>query len=163
MSLELPDEPLMITCVPRQVQGVIDILLTNAVNYNRDNGWIDVSLSGTADEATLVVTNAGLELKAKEIRQVFDVGFRGRAALKSGVAGSGLGLNLARTLVEQHGGTLAISQGPEEGVTIASVTLPSDEPSTTEVSHRDQNAPTTADDVDISPEPATEDASSTSA
>lgn len=163
VSLELPDEPLVITCFPRQVQGVIDILLTNAVNYNRDNGWIDVSLSGTADEATLVVTNVGLALKAKEMRHVFDVGFRGRAALKSGVAGSGLGLHLARTLVEQHHGTLAISRGPDEGVTIASVTLLSDEPSTTEVSRRDQNAPTTADDVDISPEPATEDASSTSA
>lgn len=95
----------------------LSILLTNAMSYTPAGGSIGVTVSQSGDRCGISVCDTGPGIALDEQSRLFERFFRGKTARKSGVSGTGLGLPLAREIVERHQGTLEVrSSGiPGEG------------------------------------------------
>ena len=106
--------PQWIRCDPAGMRLVLDILLDNAIKYTDDSDEITlVGKKATEGGIELSVSDLGAGIPADEVGKLFDRGFRGRSA--NGVPGSGLGLYMARAVVEVHGGTLTVENFSESG------------------------------------------------
>jgi two-component system, chemotaxis family, CheB/CheR fusion protein len=106
---------------PDRMRQVITNLLTNAVRFTPEGGWIRVKLRATKSEQVITVTDNGAGITAEQLPHVFE---RYYQATPDGKTGLGLGLSLVRDIVALHGGTVeAASDGPGKGATFT-VRLP---------------------------------------
>jgi heavy metal sensor kinase len=106
----------------RLAQVIIN-LLTNAIDYNKPGGEVRLSLQSQNHTVMLTVSDTGNGIAAADLPQVFKRFFRADAA-RSGVAGhSGMGLAIAKAIVEAHGGSIEASSQPGVGSTFT-VRLP---------------------------------------
>jgi signal transduction histidine kinase len=83
-------------------------LLTNAVKFSPDGAAIRVLCSRTADEVELAVVDEGVGIEEQDLPRLFDRFFRTSQATRAAVQGAGLGLTIARRIVEEHGGTITV-------------------------------------------------------
>ena len=93
-------------------------LLDNAVKYGTDdNHWIGVfaSLDSSTRAVEIRVADHGPGIPPDERQRIFEPFFRGRGATRDQVHGTGLGLNLAKRIVEAHGGTIQVNSEPMQG------------------------------------------------
>jgi signal transduction histidine kinase len=98
-----------------RLQQVVWNLLSNAVKFTPRGGNVDVTLSGDPASAVIVVTDTGRGMDPDALSRVFDRFYQTAPAVGSG-EGLGLGLTIARHLVQMHGGTLtASSPGTDMG------------------------------------------------
>ncbi|WP_229831212.1 PAS domain-containing sensor histidine kinase [Actinoplanes ianthinogenes] len=108
---------------PERLREVLDELLTNAVTWAVAGTAVNVGVHADAGAAVVTVSNVGEGIPAEERGRLFDLFFRGEAARHQGVPGHGLGLTVARAVVEQHGGTLTVSE-PGPAATTFTLRLP---------------------------------------
>jgi two-component system heavy metal sensor histidine kinase CusS len=99
-------------------------LADNAVKYNERGGSIEMTLVRQNDDAVFTITNTGIALPVELRSRVFERFFRGDLAHNSATEGSGLGLSIAKSIVEAHQGVIGYSVLPD-GRTQVVVTLPS--------------------------------------
>ncbi|MCW5805887.1 MAG: hypothetical protein KIT31_26180 [Deltaproteobacteria bacterium] len=118
ISTRLPPGAVAVTADRDRILQVLANLLGNAMKHARGSA-IEVSVERVEREAAITVRDRGPGIGASELPHVFDRYWRGRA--KKG--GAGLGLAIARGIVEAHGGTLRATSVPGEGAAF-SFTLP---------------------------------------
>jgi two-component system OmpR family sensor kinase len=118
---EIPDRMFVPGDADRLTQ-VLLILLDNALKYTPSGGHVTVSAGVDRGSVVITVRDTGVGISSEELPRVFDRFFRGDRARPMG--GAGLGLSIARWLVNEHSGTLRLRSAPDGG-TIAVVTLPS--------------------------------------
>lgn len=112
------------------LEQTLAILLTNAINYTPSGGHIVVKTVKQASDAKMwigfSVTDNGPGINPTDQHRLFERFFRGASARASGVAGTGLGLALAREIIDRHSGRIEIESSgiPGEG-TCFTVWLPS--------------------------------------
>ncbi|MDZ5660834.1 PAS domain S-box protein [Nocardioides sp. zg-1308] len=110
-----------------RLRQVVDNLLANAVSFSPPGGCVTTTLveGADTDDAQLVLTVAdeGEGIDAADLEHVFERFHRGDNARRLGVPGSGLGLDIVRTIVEAHGGRVTIESSPVAGTSV-SVVLP---------------------------------------
>jgi len=99
-------------------------LLTNAAKYTPDGGHIAISLTADDTHATVHVQDTGIGLASDQLQRVFELFTRVRDTQYIGVDGLGVGLALARHLIEQHGGTITVSSKGEMRGSRFTVRLP---------------------------------------
>ena len=116
-------EPLSLDGDAHRLRQVVDDLLANAVRYSPGGGDVHVGLRERPGVAELTVTDDGIGTPAEERDRVFDRFYRASNVRHQGIAGQGLGLSLARTIVELHGGTIRLAGHRPHGTT-ATVRLP---------------------------------------
>ena len=108
---------------PARLRHVLDNLVSNALRF-RDPGkaesWVQVRLRATAEGYELRVSDNGLGLAADARDHLFELLYRAAPARP---AGPGVGLAVAKLLVEQSGGTLTVDSGEGQGTTFT-VCLP---------------------------------------
>ncbi|MBV8342942.1 MAG: response regulator, partial [Gammaproteobacteria bacterium] len=123
LTLEMPKEPLTIEGDAARLTQVISNLLNNAARYTPPRGKILVRLRRDEDKVHISVQDNGRGLNSQALKNVFEMFYQAReSGLNS--TGLGIGLTLAKKLVEMHGGTIvAESAGPNRGSTFT-VTLP---------------------------------------
>jgi PAS domain S-box-containing protein len=114
---------------PKLFEQVLNVLLENAFHYTPADGRIMVSTELRADDgkrwAGLTVSDTGEGIPPDEIDRVFERFFRGKSSLRLGLSGAGLGLALAKEIVERHGGSIeVVSEGKPGKGTVFSVWLP---------------------------------------
>ncbi len=99
---------------PTRLRQVLLNLLTNAVKYNRPGGevWIEAQRSG--ERVRVAVCDSGRGMNAAELQQAFEP-FNRLGREFDGIEGTGIGLPIARSLVQQMGGTLHASSTPGRG------------------------------------------------
>jgi len=90
-----------------RLRQVLVNLLSNAIKYNRDGGRVDVALGADDDRVTIEVRDTGVGLSEAQLGGLFQP-FNRVGAERSGVEGTGLGLVIARQLVESMGGRLEV-------------------------------------------------------
>ena len=117
----------------QRVQQVLDNLLSNALRYTPDGGRITVGLARENESVQVTVTDTGPGIPTEALPNVFERFYRAdqsRERLSDG-GGSGLGLAVARSIVEAHGGRIGVYSPPEQGATFW-FSLPVDGPKGTE-------------------------------
>jgi CheY-like chemotaxis protein len=122
LDLDVAAEPLRVMGEARRLQQVVGNLVSNAVKFTPEGGRVQVRLSRAGDAACIEVADSGAGIGPDLLPHLFE---RVRpAAAKRTQKGLGLGLPIARHLVERHGGRIeAVSPGPDQGSTF-SVSLP---------------------------------------
>lgn len=103
---------------------VLDNLLSNAIRHTADGTQVTVRLRGAPDEVVLSVMDLGPGLTAEQLERVFERFYRADSSRSRARGGSGIGLAIARALVELMGGRIwAESEGPGGGAAF-NVALP---------------------------------------
>ena len=99
-------------------------IIDNALQYNRPGGNAELAVSRDGDAVLVRLADTGLGIDEDELPLVFDLFFRGRRARAQGRReGIGLGLSLVKRIVEDHGGTIAVT-GRAGGGTTVTIRLP---------------------------------------
>jgi PAS domain S-box-containing protein len=112
---------------PGRLQQVFWNLLSNAVKFTPAGGRIDVTLDFVGDRAVIRVSDTGIGIRADLLPVVFDRFRQADSSITRAHGGLGLGLAIAKQIVEMHGGTVEAAS-PGEGLgTTMSVTLRSGE------------------------------------
>lgn len=116
LSLQLPAQEIEVNGDPLRLSQVVANLVTNAVKYTPEGGQISVSAEVVDGEVVITVTDTGIGMEPAEIDRMFDLFSQGEAAVNRANGGLGIGLALARTIVELHEGwIMAGSAGPGRG------------------------------------------------
>ena len=124
LALYLSEEAILADVDPVRISQVISNLLTNATKYTRPNGCIALVSSMQGGQWRLEVIDSGIGLSPDAIERVFDMFAQERDALEHAEGGLGIGLGLAKGIIEAHGGAIsATSGGPGLGSAF-SFTLP---------------------------------------
>lgn len=113
-----------LVCDPGKLQRVFDNLLRNAVNYSYPKTEVLVSLEQRDDLAVVLVKNHGKTIPPEKLNRIFEQFFRLDSSRASSTGGAGLGLAIAREIVELHGGSIK-AESAEESIAFT-VTLPLD-------------------------------------
>ena len=116
---------------PLRVQGDADRLeqifvnlLNNAVKYTPEGGEIRVMAEEEAGSAVIRISDNGVGIPQEILPHVFDLFTQARTTLDRAQGGLGIGLTVVRTLVELHGGSVAVESGPQIPGTKLTVNLP---------------------------------------
>ena len=123
--LDLP-EKLVGDCDPDKLARVFDNLLRNACHYSFPDTEVTISGHAQGDRAVLVFANQGPDIPPEKLSRIFEQFFRLDTARSSASGGAGLGLAIAKEIVELHGG--AISAGSTDGQITFTVILPLEAP-----------------------------------
>jgi signal transduction histidine kinase/ActR/RegA family two-component response regulator len=116
LEIELPAEPVTVDADPLRLAQVVANLLTNAAKYTDPQGTIQVTAARTGDDVTIEVRDNGIGMRPEALTEIFDMFTQVRSAEDRSSGGLGIGLALAKGLVELHGGTIqAASEGPGRG------------------------------------------------
>lgn len=108
---------------PVRLAQVLENLLSNAIKYSPNGGEIVVRVERAGGAARVSVTDQGIGIPPEELPRLFQRFTRTAAAQASQVSGLGLGLYIAKTLVEAHGGRIEVTSTAGRGSTFT-VTLP---------------------------------------
>lgn len=121
----LPEAPLWLDADPARLQQILVNLLANAAKYTPEGGRIALVAAQEGVEAVIQVQDSGIGITPERLARIFEpLGEAGHALNHVQGEGSGLGLGVARRLVEIHGGSIrAQSAGPGQG-SVFTVRLP---------------------------------------
>ena len=123
LSLDLPDNLPPVNIDWQQVNQVLHNLLENAAAYTHKGGTINVAAAKQGDWVEVSVSDTGEGIPAEDLPNIFERFYRVDKSRARVTGGSGLGLTIARRLVEAHGGTITVQSKLGKGSRF-SFTLP---------------------------------------
>jgi signal transduction histidine kinase/CheY-like chemotaxis protein len=116
LQSELPQQALLAHADQTRIAQIVINLLSNAVKFTASEGTITVRLARENDGVILSVKDTGIGITTEALPKVFNMFFQGKSLLKQVSSGLGVGLALAKALVELHGGSIeARSEGENLG------------------------------------------------
>ena len=119
-SVELRLDPAPVPALqgdPARLGQLLDNLVSNAVKFTPPGGRVVVALGASGDDVVLAVSDTGIGVPPAEQRRLFDRFFRASAAQERAIEGTGLGLTIARAIVDAHGGSIGFTSVEGEGTT----------------------------------------------
>jgi signal transduction histidine kinase len=115
-SCELPPDLGIVRCDPFRVQQAVGNVIGNALKFTPTEGAVQLTARVLDDVVEILVRDTGPGIAQEHLKSIFEPFIRLQA--HSATAGLGLGLNIARKLIELHGGSIrAESEGPGSGAT----------------------------------------------
>jgi signal transduction histidine kinase/ActR/RegA family two-component response regulator len=116
LRTEMPDDSLYVIGDGVRIAQVLGNILSNAVKYTPQGGEIVIDVREAGDAVQIAVRDNGVGMSVETIPVIFDLFVQSQNSLERSEGGLGIGLPLARTLVELHGGQIsAFSEGPGHG------------------------------------------------
>lgn len=113
IDLSAPMNELMLTVDPERIRQVLTNLISNAIRYSPRGSSVRVELSSAGTSARISVTDSGPGIAAADLPHVFDRYYKSVDS-----RGMGLGLSIAKYIVEAHGGQIRAESEPGQGTTI---------------------------------------------
>jgi signal transduction histidine kinase len=121
LQLYVADNPSPLWADPMRLGQMLDNLLSNAVKFTPAGGQVIVAVATNGEGARVDVSDTGVGIPEDELDQLFQRFYR--ASTATAVKGTGLGLSITKTIVEAHGGTIAVQSEVGVGTTFT-VDLP---------------------------------------
>ena len=128
LALRVPDGPLAVSGDADRLAQVFMNLFDNASKYTHEDGHIRLLARASGDRVVVRIADDGMGMPADILECVFDLFARGTQAMAVHKGGLGIGLAVARELVEAHGGTISASSEGEGLGSAFDVVLPAAEP-----------------------------------
>lgn len=128
LQVDVPDGELFAVADANALRRVLCSLVENSIKYTPEGGSIRLSAKREGDEVIIRISDTGCGIEASDIPHVFEKFYRGRPSAKNRVNGDsstaeapgiGLGLYLARTIVEEFGGRIYVEASNDRGTTLA--------------------------------------------
>ena len=107
---------------PHRIEQVVENLVANALRHTPDRGSIELRAESANGAIVISVADSGTGVPSEQLPYVFDRFYKVDEARTNGSGGSGLGLSIAKAIVERHGGTIGLASQP--GRTVFTITLP---------------------------------------
>lgn len=121
-----PSSPVIVLADAEKIRMVLDNLVSNASKYTPDGGSIIITLRQTGSLATMAIGDTGVGIQPEDIKKLFQKFSQIDNHINHVGGGSaGLGLYLAKSIVELHGGQINVTSKPDKGTTFT-VELPLD-------------------------------------
>ncbi|MFJ6000441.1 ATP-binding protein [Streptomyces sp. NPDC092370] len=118
LDTDCPDRPLVCEADSDQLDRVLMNLLSNAVKFTPHEGQVRVSAAQQDGHAVISVSDTGIGIPTAEQKQLFTRFFRASNANDAAIPGTGLGLTIVRTIIDNHGGTTEIHSREGQGTTV---------------------------------------------
>jgi signal transduction histidine kinase len=119
LKVELAESLPSVSCAPEHLQRVLRNLLTNALRHTPSDGAVAVRAVSVGDEVQVVVEDSGIGLTGEATQRMFERFWRADASRTRASGNAGLGLAIARGLVEAHGGRVWAENRREGGARVA--------------------------------------------
>jgi signal transduction histidine kinase len=123
VTFEVPEEPVNIQGDIPNLESMVSNLVSNALKFTEDGGWVRCTLRVVDGAARLQVSDSGLGIPLAEQPDLFTRFYRSSTARAHAIQGSGLGLTIVASVVHQHGGEISFISEDEVGSTFT-VNLP---------------------------------------
>lgn len=118
LIVDIPSDFPIVDADPRWIRQVFRNILDNAVKYSPDGGLIVIRGEVRATQVVISISDQGIGISPEDLIPLFEKFFRVRSALQYHVAGTGLGLPIARAVVEAHGGRIWVESKVGHGTTV---------------------------------------------
>jgi two-component system sensor histidine kinase BaeS len=125
LDLSLPPEPVMVFGDPDRLQQLLSNLLSNSQRYTETGGRVEITLKAGQGSALLDIQDTAPGVAPEHLPKLFDRLYRVEGSRSRATGGAGLGLAIARNIVEAHGGGIEASDSPLGGLRVR-VRLPVD-------------------------------------
>jgi PAS domain S-box-containing protein len=113
LRVSLPTHPVYVVFDSTRLAQIFGNLLSNAVKYTPRGGQIDLEVQVAGDEVVARIRDTGIGIKPELLERIFEMFTQADASLERRQGGLGIGLTLARQLVEMHGGRIAARSAGE--------------------------------------------------
>jgi signal transduction histidine kinase len=123
--LEIGDDVPPIRGDRARLTQLVDNLLSNAIKFTPAGGRVDVRVTGEGEGVTIEVADTGMGISQADQERLYERFFRAKAAGEAAIQGTGLGLTIAKAIVDAHRGTISLESAKGEGTTFR-VRLPVD-------------------------------------
>ena len=108
VAFEVPPDPVMVHGDVQSLESLVSNLVTNALKFTEDGGWVRCRLQKAEGSARLEVSDNGLGIPEDEQAELFTRFFRSSTAQEHAIQGSGLGLTIVDSIVQSHGGDISV-------------------------------------------------------
>lgn len=122
VRISVAGEPVQISGVGTFLYEMVYNLCDNAVKYNVENGSVEVTVSGSDQEAVITVRDTGIGIPPEYQSRIFERFFRVDKSRSKASGGTGLGLSIVKHIAQYHHGTIGLQSEAGKG-TVISVTL----------------------------------------
>ena len=117
------DQPAVVSVDANRIGQALDNLISNAIKFTPQGGKVQLLIENRGTTCALRVTDTGYGIPASEQQRLFERFFRSTTASANHVPGTGLGLTIAKAIIESHGGSITFDSTEGKGTTF-SVSLP---------------------------------------
>jgi len=128
VQTELVEEPSTIVADRARLQQILTNLISNACKYTPPGGWVTVRSESLDGQIAISVSDTGIGIPPEALPHIFSKFYRVDQPQTRDIGGTGLGLAITKSLVEMHGGRIAIASRTGVGTTVR-FTLPTTGPS----------------------------------
>jgi signal transduction histidine kinase len=117
LSIDAP-ETLLVCGDAFRLRQAIDNIISNAIKYTPGGGSVRITAGHRDGLVSIAFADTGIGIAPEDIPRIFDPYFRTRAARESSTPGTGLGMGIVRSIVEEHDGTLDVESEQGTGTTV---------------------------------------------
>ncbi len=105
ISLETP-ESLYVKADKNKIANVISTLIDNAIKYNNEGGYINITIEKSGNFAEITISDTGIGIKRENLEKIFKRFYRTERGKKQVPNGSGFGLYITKKIINKHGGEI---------------------------------------------------------
>lgn len=117
ISLDFQGQKEMVLADKDKISQVMVNLLSNALKYTPPGGRVEISLDSDESNTQLAVRDTGIGIPAEDLPFIFERFYRADKSRTRSTGGTGIGLTIAKTIIEAHKGTISVESQPDEGTT----------------------------------------------
>ena len=115
INIEAPDVMPMIIGDEKRLEVALDNLVSNAIKYNNKDGTVFIKIEKREKVLIICIKDTGIGIPEKEQDQIFDRFYRSTKAIRKETGGTGLGLYIAKNIIEQCGGKIWFESEEDKG------------------------------------------------